>query len=471
VTYPLIIIGAGLSGLAAGIRVARFGQKVLILEKHTKAGGLNSYYYRNGMLFETGLHAITNYASPDKRQAPLNRLFRQLKISRKQFEFRQQFSSEIVFKDHPSLVFSNDFSQLSEEISRLFPASVDGFLKLVAEIDNFDPFVPHPWMSARQVLENRIADSLLVDMLLCPLFFYGSCNEDDMDYAQFVIMFRSIYQEGFCRPPGTIKDFLSFLLSYYKESGGEIRFGAGVEEILVQNDTVHGVRLENGEELQCDTLLSTIGLPETARIVPEGIRSQQSFFEQAEKNIGRLSFVESISLLCRPKTDNLKKDRTIIFYNLADRFAYRRPADDVDLLSGVICFPDNFEGVPEGELLQLRATHLANYDHWKAAYVDDRECYANKKKNWQQKSNATVGKIIGKYEENIVYDDFFTPITIERYTGKANGAVYGSSRKIKDGVTPVKNLFIGGTDQGFLGIIGSMLSGISMANQHFLISS
>ena len=67
-----------------------------------------------------------------------------------------------------------------------------------------------------------------------------------------------------------------------------------------------------------------------------------------------------------------------------------------------------------------------------------------------------------------MYQDAFTPKTIHKYTGHLNGAVYGSPCKIKDGKTPVKNLFICGTDQGFLGIIGATLSGISMANRHVL---
>ena len=55
--YQLVIIGAGLSGLAAGIRVARFGTKTLIVEQHHRAGGLNSWYTFHGHLLETGLHA------------------------------------------------------------------------------------------------------------------------------------------------------------------------------------------------------------------------------------------------------------------------------------------------------------------------------------------------------------------------------------------------------------------------------
>jgi hypothetical protein len=37
-----------------------------------------------------------------------------------------------------------------------------------------------------------------------------------------------------------------------------------------------------------------------------------------------------------------------------------------------------------------------------------------------------------------------------------------------DGTTHLKNLFLCGTDQGFVGIIGAIVSGISIANMHCL---
>jgi phytoene dehydrogenase-like protein len=76
--------------------------------------------------------------------------------------------------------------------------------------------------------------------------------------------------------------------------------------------------------------------------------------------------------------------------------------------------------------------------------------------------------IIGSFSANIVYKDTFTPVTIERYTSKIGGAIYGSPIKIKDGNIGFSNLFLAGTDQGFLGIVGSMLSGVSIVNQHIL---
>ena len=47
-SYDTIIIGAGLSGLAAGIRLAYYDKKVCIVEKHYTIGGLNSFYRLRG---------------------------------------------------------------------------------------------------------------------------------------------------------------------------------------------------------------------------------------------------------------------------------------------------------------------------------------------------------------------------------------------------------------------------------------
>jgi hypothetical protein len=58
---------------------------------------------------------------------------------------------------------------------------------------------------------------------------------------------------------------------------------------------------------------------------------------------------------------------------------------------------------------------------------------------------------------------------VRRFTGHLNGAIYGAPDKHPDGRTHLKNLFVCGTDQGFVGIVGSIISGISMANKHFLM--
>jgi hypothetical protein len=68
----------------------------------------------------------------------------------------------------------------------------------------------------------------------------------------------------------------------------------------------------------------------------------------------------------------------------------------------------------------------------------------------------------------VIDTDMFTPRTIRHFTGHVNGCVYGHPQKRWDGTTRLENLFLCGSDQGFLGIIGAMLSGIAMANRHVL---
>ncbi len=64
--------------------------------------------------------------------------------------------------------------------------------------------------------------------------------------------------------------------------------------------------------------------------------------------------------------------------------------------------------------------------------------------------------------------DMFTPRTIHRYTWHDNGAVYGAPDKRLDGRTKFDHLYICGTDQGYVGIVGSILSGILVTNRHLL---
>jgi len=467
--FPLLIIGGGLSGLAAGIRFARFGQKVLILEKHTKAGGLNSYYFRKGRLLETGLHAITNYAPPENKHAPLNRLLRQLKIPRRSLKFRQQQTSEILFPGKSALLFSNDFSLLLSQIDEYFPESTRNFKAMIAELDRYDPFFPRPKISAREFVSSFLQDKLLVEMLFCPIMYYGGNDEHDMDLSQFAILFRSIFQEGLFRPEGTIKDLLDLLQQQYKDFAGEIEFSSGVKEVIASDGKIIGVITNKGEEIRCDYLISTAGVPETKKLFATADSAARFSELDAKKLSGRLSFLESIYFFEKSACKDFPLNRTIIFYNLNKKFVYQRPDDAVDLNSGVICFPGNFQKGQHDETLQMRVTHLANYELWRQARDDDdKSLYPAMKTAWTERSKKVVGKIIGNCSENIVYEDTFTPVTIERYTSRTQGAVYGCPEKLKDGRTKFDNLYIAGTDQGYLGIIGSMLSGVTVVNQHIL---
>ena len=450
--YDALIIGAGMAGLGAGIRLAHYGKKVCILEQHNISGGLNSHYAKDGYRFDVGLHAMTNFADKKTKQAPLNKLLRQLRISYDDLDIVEQNYSKISFPNI-ELEFSNDVTLLDSEINKYFPHCIDQYIKLKKHVLAYDELsLNSSYISSREVVQSFIKDPLLVNMIFCPLMYYGSACENDMDYSQFCIMFKSIFMEGFCRPQIGVRHLLRILNKRYKESGGTIKLATTVKKILSEKEKAYAVELENGEIIKAKKIFSSAGLNETMSMTTQNKKYPY----------GQLSFVESILIVDKLPTQK----STITFFNKSEEFEYKCPKDKlVDYNSGVICYPNHFKFTdkPLNQKI-IRITNLANYSLWrdlsKKQYEIEKEKFINKQ--------IKIIKQIQKQNFEITYKDSFTPLTVKKFTLHKNGAIYGSPHKVKDGKTQYKNLYIIGTDQGFLGIVGALLSGISMANLYGL---
>jgi phytoene dehydrogenase-like protein len=460
--YDAIIIGAGMSGLAAGIRLAYFDQRVCILERHYTIGGLNSFYRLRGRDYDVGLHAVTNFTPKGTRKGPLARLLKQLRFRWDDFALAPQRGSAIRFPDH-ELRFGNGLELLTAEIDRQFPDQVDGFQQLLGKIVDYDDLDQEAFeLSTREILDELITEPLLVEMLLCPLMWYGNAREHDMDWGQFCIMFRSIFMEGFARPLAGVRLILKNLVRRFRELGGELKLRTGVERIHVDGDRATGVVLDSGEELEGRKILSSAGWVETMRMCDD--------IQRVELNeAGKMSFTESVSILdCKPR--DIGFDETIVFFNDSSKFDWR-PSDNLcDLRTGVICSPNNYLYESEAADARLpdgvvRITSIANHEQWGALAEDQ---YQLEKMKWYDRSAAAAARFMPDFRGRVIDTDFFTPNTIRRFTFHDNGAVYGAPYKRLDGRTHLDNLFICGTDQGFVGIVGAIVSGISMANQHVL---
>ena len=128
-------------------------------------------------------------------------------------------------------------------MGRAFPRQVDNFDRLAREIVEYDDLSEtHANVSARQVVSSIITEPLLVEMLFCPLLFYGSAREHDMDWGQFSIMFRSIFMEGLGRPHAGVRLILKQLVRKFRGLGGELKLRTGVEVASLDQRDLH--RLE-----------------------------------------------------------------------------------------------------------------------------------------------------------------------------------------------------------------------------------
>lgn len=482
--YDVVIIGAGMSGLAAGIRLAHFGKKVCIFERHNAVGGLNSFYSIGGRKFDVGLHAMTNFVRPGVKGTPLTKLLRQLRIDRDELALCEQKQSRIAFgaRGEMSLRFTNDFAILESEIAAKFPAQADGFRRLVEVVKSYDDVsLDAKPVSAREIVRRHISDALLEDMLFCPLMYYGSASERDMEFGQFVIMFKALFLEGFARPFEGVRQVIRVLLEKYRAAGGERRMKTGVQGIVTRDGRAVAVVLDDGAEITADHIISSIGAPETELLLTgerrpsaaAGLHSDNPGVGwELKVQPGRHSFIETITILDRQPSELGWGDDTIVFFNDSTHFEYACPSGEVDPRSGVICIPNNFDfgdgrQLPEGI---FRVTCLAKPRPW---FMATPEVYAAAKTRWFADVQRSARRFLPAVDDATLAaatrtTDMFTPRTIQKFTGHLNGAIYGAPHKIRDGRTAFANVYLCGTDQGFLGIVGAMLSGISMANYHIL---
>lgn len=453
------IIGAGMSGLAAGIRLAQYDRRVCIFERHYAYGGLNSYYRLDGRDFDVGLHALTNYVPADQRHAALNRVLRQLRIAREELDLRPQRTSSIRFGD-VTLRFGNAAAGLLDAVAAAFPAEVDGVRRLIERVRATDlGRVDPPEESGRAAVAACVRDPMLADMLMIAPMYYGCAAEHDMPWHDYAIIFTSVLLEGMCRPREGVRAVVRALVRRYRACGGKLRMRCGVQRVQPGAAGRPAVlTLDDGEEVTADAVLSSAGLVETLRLCGEAIPPER------HPAAGRVSFVESITLCTRMPAE-LGNEDAVVFFNEAGPFTYAVPGELLDPRSGVLCCPNNYEGhedMPEGV---VRVTSLANPQRWAALEGD---AYARAKAEAYAAQVQQVERMMPGMAACATYHDVFTPRTIERYTGHVHGAVYGSPVKRRDARTPYENVFLCGTDQGYLGIVGALLSGVTVANVQVL---
>ena len=455
-----------MSGMAAAVRLGMFGKRVVVLERHNAVGGLNSFYAKAGRKYDVGLHAMTNWVPEGTKGAPLTKLLRQLRIRREELDLSPQLGSRIVMQGR-TLHMTNDFARFESDVAREFPSQIDGFRRVDRDLQAFDEnALTIASGSARSFLAERIQDPLLVEMLLVPTCYYGSAQEGDIDLPQFAIMWRALFREGFARPFAGVRQITRILTERCRELGVERRMRCGVRRIITQSGQATEIELDNGEVITAKQILSSAGLPETLRLC-----SDQPV-DAGKTIVGRLAYAETIATYTSATFKEFGWDDTIIFFCDSERFDYRASTDLVDPRSGVICIPNNY-AYASGQVLDegwLRVTALANHDAWCALPEDD---YLAAKKDWLQRLNRVARRHLpavqdAVHDSALLATDMFTPRTVRKFTGHLNGAIYGATEKRRDGRTHLNNLFIIGTDQGFLGITGAILSGISMANLHVL---
>jgi phytoene dehydrogenase-like protein len=279
-----LIIGAGHNGLVTGAYLAKAGHRVLVVEAAGSVGGMTS----TSSLFEGAPEHRVNEGAMDASLIRTGTVIGDLELVR--FGWREVEADPPyawLDEDGSSLCVWRDPLRTAEELRRFSIADARAFLELANELDalmkvaipymNAHPTRPRPGGLLRgaaaasrhpsrlvrggglfagshaQVIEERFTHRS-IRALAAALPCFAPITQDGTGWV--LVYFGLIHAAGVGRYIGGTGALTDALEKCLRSHGGDIRLGAGVQEILVSGNRACGVRLENGEEIGARVIIS-----------------------------------------------------------------------------------------------------------------------------------------------------------------------------------------------------------------------
>ena len=458
--YDTIIIGAGMSGLAAGIRLAHYDRRVCILERHSTIGGLNSFYRprRPDLRRRTARdHQLRAQGARGKVRWP--GCCGSCGWPGTNSRWRRSSARPSCFPAC-SCEFSNDFEPAgvggrAGSFPRQIRTTSAGWSPALADYDQFGRAGGQP-LGPRGA---SAASSTIRCWSRCS--FARCCSTAAAAGARHG--FRPVQHPFPLDLPGRAGPAAGRRAADPQETGAQVqgagrRIAAAVRrepDPRQRRGRSSSVVLDDGTELEARQVLSSAGWPETMRLCGDAPAPPRAAAPAGSR------FVESISSSTASR--GLGYDRTMVFFNDSQKFRYDKPDELADVRSGVICSPNNFVyGEPLAEGV-MRISALANYDRWAGLDADAYQLA----KAALVRSNGRFGAcgscpISARGDR----DRHVHAATIRRFTGHEKGPIYGTAEKRYDGTTHLKTSSSAATIRGWWASSARILSGISIANRY-----
>ncbi|WP_255603267.1 NAD(P)/FAD-dependent oxidoreductase [Oscillochloris sp. ZM17-4] len=263
-----IIVGAGLGGLAAAIRLAAAGYPVTLLEKNDRVGGKLNLVQEQGYTFDTGPSLLTMpWVIRELFTAAGRRMEDYLSLDQIEPTCRYLWPDGTRFDAWQRL------PQLIQEIERVSPGDVPGFFRFLAHTAGIydavaDNFLLKPFDGISELITPRLLrDGPRIDALrnvdaavrahfrspyLRQIFNrYATYNGSSpyLSPATFNVIAYIEMAEGGWYVRGGMYELGRSLLRLAEELGVQVRTGAAVAEVLLEGGAARGVHLSCGERI------------------------------------------------------------------------------------------------------------------------------------------------------------------------------------------------------------------------------
>jgi phytoene desaturase len=285
-----VVIGSGLGGLAAAIRLGARGYRVTVLEQLDAPGGRAYVFRQDGFTFDAGPTIITVPFLLEELWQLCGRKFSddvELKSLHPFYRIRfhdggildcsaddVEMAAQINRFAPEDLAGYRDFLKISEAIydvafTRLAHVPFNSFadmLRLVPDMLRLQSYRTIHGLVAAYVKDPRLRFALSFH----PLFVGGNPFTTTSIYGMIAFLER---RWGVHFPVGGTGSIVSALVKLIRSQGNEIRFGARVTEITLAGRRATGVGLSTGERIAADIVVSNADSAATyAQLIPAAAR-------------------------------------------------------------------------------------------------------------------------------------------------------------------------------------------------------
>lgn len=425
----VIIIGAGISGLSAGIYAKRSGFEVTILEKHTIPGGMCTSWRRKGYLFEGAIHWLVGSSS----KTALYELWQEVGALHDTVRIRyhepfksMQYNGETVYLYRDLEKLHKHFDMISPQdkiaTNRLI-ADVKAFAKMempILDIKGVKTVNPRK-MSIKSMIKmfsiipkvSKIGKLSVAEYAgqfkhpaLCMLLKNIVPEEHSAASLLFTLAWLGTGDGGY--PEGGSLNMTQRMADTFIKLGGKLQFSEKVDKVVVKDGKAIGVSV-NGKVLTADAII----------ITQETLAATEQLFDTPQQDKWLV------------KLKNNTKPAACCFISIGVRtvleetpmFMPQEPIRCGGFSYPVLDFNNysDYDGYAPDGCTTLTVFFLGDsYDFWEKAR--DEGQYETEKQAVAEQVTQALCQKYPQVKDKIEVIDVATPLTYERYTGSSKGS-------------------------------------------------
>ncbi len=503
--YDLILIGSGIGALTVASLMAQLrNKKVLVLERHFKAGGFTHDFKRQKFHWDVGIHYVGQMGENSSMRSLFDLITNKgVQWSKMPDPFEKFVYPRLTFDVHSSKEryiadLIERFPQEKRAIQQYFhdisKAATSYFWYLMQKNGSFlFKLLGYLWglwnpakmeLTTKAYLDRHFQNPQLKALLASQWGDYGLPPSISSFPCHATVV--NHYLNGGYYPVGGAGTIAESVKAIVEEHGGQFLLNREVTQVLIENGRAVGVKVRKvntkegspDEEYYAPAIVSNTGAATTyLKLIPKDypISFRESLKRFVEQHPLATNITLYLGLSSDPRQLGFQGENHWIYEEFDHDEIYAKRGEwvkDAKPIQAYLSFPSLKD--PKAKAHTAEILVWTDYDVF--AYWRDQP-WLHRDENYQALKQSLSQALINLVERHypgfanlVEYQELSTPLTSEHFTAHPKGGIYGlpivyerfksENRAWTCVKTPLPGLYLTGADLFMGGIVPAMMGGV-----------